>query len=205
MFQNSTISNKTETNQQHVICRKKITTADYLEWSQVIFLINELKKEKEISLMMLAALGSYLGLRFSDMINLKWTDILNNDTLIIEEKKTKKTKRISIHNDLKSLCETVYPLRISDYIIVNKAGKQLSIQYVNRKLKTIRIKYRLRVANFSVHSFRKSFGRRVYENNYRSEHALILLSDLFNHSSVAITRRYLGLRQEEIADVYLNL
>ena len=201
MFQEQGNIHKTETNRRS----RKMTTADYLEGSDVVFLINQLKKDKDYSLMMVAALGSYLGLRYSDMVKLKWVDVLGGDTLVIEEKKTKKVKRISINAELKLLCESAYPGKISDYIITNKSGQPLSIQYINRRLKKSRLKYRIKISNFSIHSFRKSFGRRVYENNFRSEHSLILLSDIFAHSSVAITRRYLGLRNEEIADVYLNL
>ena len=39
-------------------------------------------------------------------------------------------------------------------------------------------------------------------NGENSELALIKLMELFNHSSVAITKRYLGLRQEEILQTY---
>jgi hypothetical protein len=35
--------------------------------------------------------------------------------------------------------------------------------------------------------------------------ALIKLSELFNHSSPQITRRYLGIRQEELMEVYESL
>ena len=34
------------------------------------------------------------------------------------------------------------------------------------------------------------------------EMALIMLSELFNHSNIAITKRYLGLRKEEILHCY---
>ena len=50
---------------------------------------------------------------------------------------------------------------------------------------------------------RKTFGRQVYNmNSENSELALVKLMELFNHSSVAITKRYLGLRQEEILQTY---
>jgi site-specific recombinase XerD len=35
--------------------------------------------------------------------------------------------------------------------------------------------------------------------------ALIYLSEIFNHSSIAVTRRYLGIRQEQLKDIYMNL
>ena len=53
------------------------------------------------------------------------------------------------------------------------------------------------------HSLRMAFGRQVYNmNSENSELALVKLMELFNHSSVAITKRYLGLRQEEILQTY---
>ena len=52
-------------------------------------------------------------------------------------------------------------------------------------------------------SLRKTFGRQVYNmNSENSELALVKLMEQFNHSSVAITKRYLGLRQEEILETY---
>ena len=57
--------------------------------------------------------------------------------------------------------------------------------------------------NFSCHSLLKTFGRQVYNmNSDNSELALVKLMELFNHSSIAITKRYLGLRQEEILQTY---
>ena len=45
--------------------------------------------------------------------------------------------------------------------------------------------------------------RDVYNiNSDNAELALVKLMELFNHSSVAITKRYLGLRQEEILQTY---
>ena len=48
-----------------------------------------------------------------------------------------------------------------------------------------------------------TFGRQVYNmNRENSELALVKLMELLNHSSIAITKRYLGLRQEEILETY---
>ena len=70
-------------------------------------------------------------------------------------------------------------------------------------LKEVKKKYRLNVGNFSCHSLRKTFGRQVYTmNGENAELALVKLMELFNHSSVSITKSYLGLRQEEILQTY---
>lgn len=70
-------------------------------------------------------------------------------------------------------------------------------------LKEVKRKYKLKIKNFSCHSLRKTFGRQVYNmNSENSELALVKLMELFNHSSVTITKRYLGLRQEELLNTY---
>ena len=46
-------------------------------------------------------------------------------------------------------------------------------------------------------------GRHVHEMaDSNGEMALVMLSELFNHSNIAITKRYLGLRKEEIMHCY---
>ena len=42
----------------------------------------------------------------------------------------------------------------------------------------------------------------LQDEQLNSEPAIVNLMELFNHSSVAITKRYLGLRQEEILQIY---
>jgi len=64
-------------------------------------------------------------------------------------------------------------------------------------------KYGVKIEHFSTHTLRKTFGRKVVAAaGESSEMALIKLMKLFNHSSIAITKRYLGLRQEELMETY---
>ena len=42
----------------------------------------------------------------------------------------------------------------------------------------------------------------MFESSDNAELALVKLMELFNHSVVSITKRYLGLRQEEILETY---
>lgn len=82
----------------------------------------------------------------------------------------------------------------------------MTSQMVNRHLKRIKTVYQLKAKNVSTHSLRKTFGCRVVDiAGSDAEMALIRLSELFNHSSPTITRRYLGLRQEDLGEMYERL
>jgi hypothetical protein len=54
----------------------------------------------------------------------------------------------------------------------------------------------------STHTWRKSFGREVWKRNNYSEASLVKLSQLFRHSSTAITRIYLSITKEEVENLY---
>lgn len=90
----------------------------------------------------------------------------------------------------------------NDFIFISQKGSVYKTQSINDVLKAI---FNTKNLQISSHSLRKSFARRVYQNQNESENSLVLLSDIFGHSSIAITRRYLGIRQETISNVYLSL
>ena len=50
-----------------------------------------------------------------------------------------------------------------------------------------------------------SNNREIVKYDSLAKNYLIYLSEIFNHSSIAVTRRYLGIRQEQLKDIYLNL
>jgi integrase len=136
--------------------------------------------------------------------------LLDCDSFLITEKKTGKKRTIRINSDFQKHIKDCYSaLKIKDsnqYCFISRKKTVYSIQRVNVKFKEIRSKYNLKIEHFSTHSLRKNFGRKVIENaGENSEMALIKLSELFNHSSPQITRRYLGIRQEELMEVYDSL
>ena len=175
------------------------TTADYLPWNTMLLLIQKLYRDGDHQFAVLIATGSYTGLRISDLKTLKWSDISQQMTL--REAKTGKLRTIHLNTDLLLFLEKI---RTEIVPKSNDLLFPLSLQYTNRKLKRISKNYELDI-QFSTHSFRKTFGRRIWSKNNYSEKALILLGQVFNHSSVAITKRYLGIRDKEIQDIYLNL
>jgi integrase len=67
----------------------------------------------------------------------------------------------------------------------------------------MKIRYNLKIKNFSSHSLRKCFGREIFNRSgENAELAIVKLSQLFNHSSTSITRRYLGISQKELLETY---
>lgn len=183
------------------------TTADYLVWSDAMNLIRKLAKDGNYKMSLLMAIGCFTGLRISDILALRWNQILNVDEFTVIEKKTGKQRTLRLNLQLQKHIQECYeqikPIGVKAPILVSQKGTIYTIQAINRILKDIKKKYRLKIKNFSCHSLRKTFGRQVYNmNSENSELALIKLMELFNHSNVAITKRYLGLRQEEILETY---
>jgi integrase len=183
------------------------TTADFLNWNDMIVFVQKLERDNNYSWTLLITTGCYTGLRISDLLNLRWEQLLNKEILIIKEVKTGKLRRIKLNAELLGLVHRLFnKLGIQDaneYLFLNrKTCKVFSRQYINRKLKVFRFKYRLNINNFSTHTLRKTFGRHIWENSGYSEKAITLLSDIFNHSSYRITRRYLGINDDDIDGVY---
>ena len=68
------------------------TTADYLDWEIAMNLIRKLAKDENYKMSLLIAIGCFTGLRISDILSLRWNQILNTDEFSIIEKKTGKIK-----------------------------------------------------------------------------------------------------------------
>jgi len=183
------------------------TRADFLEFSEAINLIHKLEKAGEWKMSLFVAVSIFFGLRVSDTLSLTWEQILGKDEIVISERKTKKIRKIRINTQLSAHIQNCYENikvnKLSDPILISQKGTVFSIQRLNVLLKEWKVKYKLNVKNFSCHSLRKSFAREIFnKSGENSELALVKLSEILNHSSVAVTRIYLGLRQEEIDDAY---
>ena len=184
------------------------TTSDFLEWEKMQSIVLKLERDNDLKFALLIATGSYIGLRISDLLQLRWNQVLNQDYFTITEKKTKKTRKVTINPELQTILSRLFMelnAGETDLMFANRLGdKPFSIQYVNSKLKDIFAKYKVR-GQYSSHFMRKTLGRRIWEVNKYSDHALLLLSQLFNHSSVSTTKIYLGIREQEISNLYLSV
>ena len=189
--------------------RGQYTTADYLQWSEAMMLVKKLYRDGRYRESMLVATGFMTGLRISDILRLTFADILNGDMLVINEKKTGKRREIPLSIDYKKhIADCFNALGLSDAskpMFQSYQGSVITIQMVNKILHGLKDRYNLSIEHFSSHSLRKTFGRRIYDTAKDREYALIKLSSVLGHSNCAITRRYLGIKREEILDCYAAL
>jgi len=183
------------------------TTADYLPWDQNLNLIRRLYDDGNYKISLLLSMGSFLGLRISDILTLTWKDVIQTNNLSLVESKTGKIREIKINRQLQNHISDCYqqiaPAHDTDFIFTSQKGTVYSIQRINVIFKDLKTRYKLNIRNFSTHSMRKSFGREVFnKSGVNAELALVKLSQLFNHSNVAITKRYLGIQKEELMETY---
>lgn len=188
------------------------TTADYLPWDTAMALVRKLYRDGNYRMSLLLGCGFFFGLRISDLLQLTWEQILEGDEFVLWEQKTGKRRVIKINKGFQGHIRDCYTaMKVHNHkqpCFLNRYGSIISLQMINREFKTIRVKYQLRVENFSTHSMRKTWARKIYENENaegRGDMALLKLSELMNHSAPNITRRYIGLRQQELGEVYDSL
>lgn len=145
------------------------------------------------------SLEGNLGLRISDILQLRLSAIIhdgNRYRLNIVEKKTQKKREFTVPIEIYSY--------IQNYVLknnINPAARlfAMSERTIQNHLKLV-CEY-LGYENISTHSFRKYFATSIYvNNNYNIELVRVLLQ----HSSVAMTQRYIGLQSKEIESALQN-
>lgn len=142
-------------------------------------------------------IGITTGLRISDILNLKVTDVRNKIETEIVEIKTKKVRQLN----LKKLTNNIitYLADIHDeesewlFYSPRDHSKRLSChQYYKILQKTAEA---LEMDYIGTHTLRKTFAYHYY---LRTKD-LTMLMKILNHSSQSITLKYIGIEQEEIS------
>lgn len=164
--------------------------------------INKLKiyfiKKKEYRNYLLLTVCLNTALRISDVLNIQYGNIYdyNNEKfkkhLVVTEKKTGKEQMIYINNQIISAFKlTDYKSKKAvDYVFANKNNLPISRIQVNRILdKAAKVSG---IDHISCHSLRKTFGYYAWKEG--AEPALLM--QIFNHSSFEITKRYIGICQD---------
>ena len=187
--------------------KNSYTTSDYLQWDTATTLVRKLYRDKNYRISLLIGCGIFFGLRISDLLRLNWNMLLNKEAkFVLIEKKTGKRREVKINREFQKHIRDCYQAlaiqNMDELYFISGRNKAYSIQWINLILKELKYRDNLKVNHFSTHSLRKTFGRKVFESSDNAELALVKLMELFNHSSVSITKRYLGLRRDEILETY---
>ena len=192
------------------------TQTEPISWRKAMNLLELMKDKGDDNTRLMLACGFYLGLRVSDILTLRWEDILG-EKLNLQEQKTGKAREITFDEGFKDVRDEVWsvfsakkqPLP-TQYIFTHQRidgdqNKPISVVAANKRIKKAFKQYDITCKNPSSHTLRKTFGRRIYEVYNQCEDALILLSQVFNHRDISITRRYIGITERRIANAYMSL
>jgi len=170
--------------------------------------IAELKMEllkRNYKYYILCIIGLNTGLRIGDIISLKVEDVRNKSHITLREEKTNKIKVFPINPQLRSeLDKYISGKDNHEYLFPSRQrNSQGVVSHITRVQAYRYIKNvaeELGIENFGMHSFRKSFGYFYYQETKD----IVKLMQIFNHSSQNVTRRYIGLTQEEIDESLEN-
>jgi len=180
--------------------KNSITTANHIDYDKALNKGLSLLGTKDENIGFYIIVSINVGLRIGDILELSAEDFKRGHKTF-REQKTNKAKTV-VFNETILKAFSKLSIKSNGNVFTSQKGQVYSRQQINRKLKQ---HFPLKNKNISSHSLRKTFGRRVYEKNNESEKALLLLNEIYNHSSIAQTRAYLDITQDEIENVYLTL
>lgn len=145
-------------------------------------------------------LGIYLGLRISDLLKLKVSDLRGRDVLLVRETKTGKMNQLPLSDKIKRvLRQRLRDLPGDEYVLKSRQkdpdGKPKAISW---KTAYNDIQAMGKMARMDIplgcHSLRKTFGYHYYKQS--GDIAFLMI--WFNHSSAEVTKRYIGIDLDEL-------
>lgn len=138
--------------------------------------------------------GINTGLRASDLVKLRVGDIRGKVYADITEQKTDKKRRLhltALQPDIVEYCEGKHD---DAWLFPSRKGSgHISTTQVYRIL--VRAGEWIGRKDIGSHSMRKSFGYHYY----RRTKDVATLMEIFGHAAPSITKRYIGIRSDEIA------
>ena len=143
--------------------------------------------------LLLFNIGINTGLRIGDIVRLRIEDVKGRSSVIIREGKTKKPRTVYLNAIMADIADYLedkddqgwlFPSRKGDshisttqaYRILAGAGERCGYDYVGS------------------HTLRKTFGRHYYDQTKD----VATLMEIFNHDSQETTKKYIGIRADEI-------
>ena len=151
---------------------------------------------------MMFELGIYCGLRISDILKLQVRDVKNKTHISIREQKTGKEKRFAINPDLQKVIKTYIAGKEDyEYLLPSRQGAHVHItrQRAYDILNDVADHFGLEFVG--THTLRKTFGYHFYQQTKD----IATLKEIFNHSDVSVTFRYIGINQDRKDDLMRKL
>ncbi len=204
IFEDLRKENPTDLLESPKIGRKLPDTLSEMEINQIISGIDLSKPEGERNRAMLETLYS-CGLRVSEMIELRISDLFFEEGFIKVIGKGNKQRFVPINNYMIKLIETYKNLIRSgikaqkgfeDTLFLNRRGKQLSRNMVFMILKELTQKVGIS-KTVSPHTFRHSFATHLLENGAD----LRAIQQMLGHESITTTEIYMHLDKSHLKHV----
>jgi integrase len=160
---------------------------------------------------LLFVMGINSALRVGDLLGLTYNDVIDEkgeplDHLRLRETKTKKNNKIAIPKGVKKAIKDYvaefYQGNLDEYLFKSRKGEN---QPITRKHAWSIIQKAADEAevrdNIGAHSLRKTWAY----HSYKAGVDVNIIQDLLNHSSPSVTRRYIGITQDEKDRAVLSL
>lgn len=166
---------------------------------------------------MLFLIGVNVGLRASDLVQLRWSYFYKDDmtfkkSYALQPKKQKKTGKfveIFFNKTVKKVIENFvneYPIEdLNDYLFKSRKGDN---SITERGLWKIIVDVSADAGiekNVGSHSLRKTWARNIYDNAEDKSDALVMLQECLRHSDSLTTLRYISIMDEEKKDMYESI
>ncbi len=159
----------------------------------------------------MVCLGINSALRISDLLSLSWGDVYDfkhdrfqRHITIIEGKTSKLTHNALNANAIQAL--TLYKASLpnvneTDFLFPGRGGKKALSRFQAYRILHDAGEDLQFETGLSCHSLRKTFGYHAWKMGVQPA----VLMNIFNHSSFQITKRYLGIDQDDIDQVFLDV
>jgi integrase len=157
----------------------------------------------------LVVMGVHTALRICDLRRLTWSDVYDfehkrfHESVVLTEKKTGKTKSVLLNSKMiaaltlyLSSAEPNRPLLLSRKGVNKAISRQQAHNIISKAGEKLGFAFKV-----SCHSLRKTFGYIAWKANV----SLAVIMKIYNHSSLAVTQRYLGITQDDLDDCYRTL
>ena len=167
-----------------------------------------LKEQKNPRDLLLFVLGINTGLRISDILPLKLSDVQDKkgdpkNYIYLTEKKTHKQRKIILNSEVKKALQIYFTKSdiydLNSYLFTSDRDnknrpltKAMAWHLVNKWCRGVGI-----IERVGTHTLRKTLGYQMRKSGI----AIEVIQEMLGHSSVGLTSRYIGINQEELEQV----